>query len=266
MNQLEPIDAPPYKAFYADSVPGREPRVLRARVLAVTAGLAMCAGAALMVPLGIVTAFRARRLYAACATAISRFILRLYGIRMEVHGAPPWRSGQVVYVSNHTSTLDIFILVALGLPNTRFFLSGFLRKILPLGIISSMMGTFFTVPQDYPEERARIFARAARTLKRTRESVYLSPEGERVTTGTVGHFNKGAFHLATDLHAPIVPMFLSIPPEVDPKRGLDARPGTVHVHVLPAVDTRDWLLADVLRNKEHVRDLLVRFQETNACA
>ena len=261
MNVVEP----PYKAFYADSVPGREPRVFRARALAVSAGLMICAGAAFMVPLGIVTAFRARRLYAACATGISRAVLRLYGVRMQIHGAPPWPSGQTIYVSNHTSTLDIFILVALGLPNTRFFLSGFLRKIVPLGVISTMMGTFFTVPQSNPAERARIFARAGRALKRTRESVYLSPEGERITTGTVGHFNKGAFHLATDLHAPIVPMFLYIPPEVDPKRGLDARPGTVHVYVLPAVDTRAWVLADLLRNKEHVRDLLVRFQETLVC-
>ena len=254
----------PYKAFYADSVPGREPRVMRARTLAVCAGLLMCVGAALMVPLGIVTAFRARRLYAACATGLSRAILRMYGIRIEVHG-PPWPSGQVVYVSNHTSSLDIFILVALGMPNTRFFLSGFLRKIVPLGIVSTMMGTFFTVPQSNPAERTRIFARAARVLKRTRESVYLSPEGERVTTGTVGHFNKGAFHLATDLHAPIVPMFLYIPPDVDPKRGLDARPGTVHVYVLPAVDTSTWELSDLMRNKEHVRDRLIRFQETLAC-
>jgi 1-acyl-sn-glycerol-3-phosphate acyltransferase len=262
MNVVEP----PYKAFYADSVPGRQPRVFRARALAVCAGLAMCAGAALMVPIGIVTAFRARRLYAACATGISRGILRLYGIRVQVHGAPPWPSARTIYVSNHTSSLDIFILVALGLPNTRFFLSGFLRKILPLGIISSMMGTFFTVPQSDPAGRARIFARAARILRRTGESVYLSPEGERVTTGSVGHFNKGAFHLATDLHAPIVPMFIVIPPEVDPKRGLDARPGQVDVHVLPAVDTREWVLGDLTRNTEHIRDLLVRFQETLACA
>ncbi len=265
MNAREPADAPPYKALYADSIPGREPRVFRERALAVCAGLGLCAGAALMIPIGILTAFRARRLYAACATRLSRGVLRLYGIRMEVHGTPPWPAGQTVYVSNHTSTLDIFILVALGLPNTRFFLSGFLRKIVPLGIISAMMGTFFTVPQSEPAERSRIFARAARVLKRTRESVYLSPEGERVTTGTVGHFNKGAFHLATDLRAPIVPMFLFIPPEVDPKRGLDARPGTVHVYVLPAVDTRAWTLDDLMQNKEGVRDLLVRFQETLAC-
>jgi 1-acyl-sn-glycerol-3-phosphate acyltransferase len=259
------VAQPRFKTFDGDAIEGREPRVFRVRALAACAGVLICAGAALMVPLGIVTAFRARRLYAACATGISRAVLRLYGIHMEVHGAPPWPSAQTVYVSNHTSSLDVFMLVALGLPNTRFFLSGFLRRIVPLGIISSMMGTFFTVPQSDPEGRVRIFARAARVLKRTRESVYLSPEGERVTTGTVGHFNKGAFHLATDLHAPIVPMFLYIPPEVDPRRGVDARPGTVHVYVLPHVDTRAWTLENLIENTEYVRGLLVRFQETLAC-
>lgn len=252
----------PFKAIYDDAIPGRERRVARARVLACCAGLLICAAAVLIAALGLLTAFLARRLYSRCATLLCRAILRLYGIDVRVHGAPPWPPAQTVYVSNHTSTLDIFILVALGLPNTRFFLSGFLRKIVPLGIISSMMGTFFTVPQSRPAERARIFSRAARVLKRTGESVYLSPEGGRITTGTVGHFNKGAFHLATDLRAPIVPMFLATPADVDPKRGIDARPGTVDVYVMPAVDTRGWKLEDLEQNKERVRDMFLRFQET----
>jgi 1-acyl-sn-glycerol-3-phosphate acyltransferase len=254
------VAEPHYKAFYADTVTAREPRVLRARVLAIVTGLLMSIGAIVMLAIGVVTLFQARRLYAACATALSRIVLWLYGIDVQIHGAPPWPGGQSVYMSNHTSTLDVFILVALGLPNTRFFLSGFLRRIVPLGIISTMMGTFFTVPQSEPAERRRIFARAARVLRRTGESVYLSPEGERITTGQVGHFNKGAFHLATDLRAPIVPMFICIPPDVDPKRGIDARPGTVHVHVMPVVPTHDWTLEGVVANAEHVRDMFIRFQ------
>ena len=39
----------------------------------------------------------------------------------------------------------------------------------------------------------------------------------------------------------------------------------MHVYVLPAIDTRAWLLADLMENKAHVRDVLVRFQETLAC-
>ncbi len=251
---------PRYKAFYQDTIAGREPRVGRTRLLAVSGGLLLSVGSVVILAIGVVTLFQARRLYAACATALSRMILWLYGIDLQLHGAPPWPSGQVVYVSNHTSTLDVFILVALGLPNTRFFLSGFLRRIVPLGILSTMMGTFFTVPQSRPDERRRIFANAARVLRRTGESVYLSPEGERITTGQIGHFNKGAVHLATDLRAPIVPMFIHIPTEVDPKRGLDARPGMVHVHVLPVVPTRDWTVDDVVANTAYLRDVFIRFQ------
>ncbi len=135
----------------------------------------------------------------------------------------PFPLKQTVYISNHTSTLDLFILVALGLPNTRFFLSGFLRKYVPLGFIAYLMGTFFTVPQDRPAERTRIFQRADRILRRTRESVYLSPEGGRITTGEIGQFNKGAFHLATSLKAPIVPMYFHIPSVIDPGMGFNAR-------------------------------------------
>jgi 1-acyl-sn-glycerol-3-phosphate acyltransferase len=132
----------------------------------------------------------------------------------------------------------------------------------PLGIISWMMGTFFTVPQDRPDERRRIFQRAARTLRGTGESVYLSPEGARITTGRIGHFNKGAFHLATNLRAPIVPMYLRIPRDIDPGRGYDARAGIVDVYVYPAIETRDWRLDDLTTNIERVRDFMVRVHES----
>jgi putative phosphoserine phosphatase/1-acylglycerol-3-phosphate O-acyltransferase len=182
----------------------------------------------------------------------------LYGIRLVVvpHGRFPRR--QTIYVSNHSSTLDVFVLVALGLPRSRFFLSGFLRrKYVPLGVIAWTLGTFFTVPQDRPDERRRIFANAERELRRTGESVYLSPEGQRITTGHIGHFNKGAFHLATALHVPIVPLYFEIPHAVDPGRGFDAKPGTVTVHVLPPIDTRHWVLEDLERNTEAVRAIVV---------
>ncbi len=171
----------------------------RARVLGTLAGLIITGAAVILIPLGLVTGFRARRLYSTVARGAARAILFLYGVRVRVVKTAPFPRTQTIYISNHTSTLDLFVLVAIGLPNCRFFLSGSLRKYVPLGVIAWTMGTFFTVPQDRPEERRRIFARAERVLRRTRESVYLSPEGGRITTGEIGHFNKGAFHLATSL-------------------------------------------------------------------
>ncbi|HXG54449.1 MAG TPA: lysophospholipid acyltransferase family protein [Vicinamibacterales bacterium] len=240
----------------------------RSRVIALAAasGLLMSIVAAIMLPVGALTLFRARRLYARIAAMLCRAILWLYGVRIRVFNERGFPPSQTVYISNHTSTLDIFLLVAMGLPNCRFFLSGFLRRLVPLGIISWMMGTFFTVPQAFPEERRRIFTRAGRVLKRTGESVYLSPEGGRITDGTIGPFNKGAFHLATVLRAPIVPMYFHIPSSVDPGRGLDARPGTVEIYVLPPIHTTAWSEAEVVANKERVRDVLVRAHQEMRCA
>jgi len=263
---MNPVIAEPrFRTFYADEIAGRAPRPARAYALACIAGLLMTAGAGCLLLVGAATGFRARRLYAVVTARIARVVLRLYGIRLEVHGHLA-AGRQVVYISNHTSTLDLFVLVALDLPRTRFFLSGFLRRVLPLGAIAWLLGTFFTVPQTRPAERRRIFARADRILRRTRESVYLSPEGGRITTGRIGHFNKGAFHLATSLRAPIVPLFIRIPPHVDPRRGLDARPGAVAVHVLPEIDTRDWRLDDLTENTARVRNLYVQLQEAFTCA
>ena len=236
-----------------------DPATLDARTigLACGSGAIVTLTAIVLIPIGALTLFQARRLYAALARLACKAILRMYGVTVRVLQAEPFPKTQTIYISNHTSTLDLFVLVALGLPNCRFFLSGFLKKIIPLGVISWMMGTFFTVPQDRPAERTRIFQRAERILRRTGESVYLSPEGARITTGHIGHFNKGAFHLATNLHVPIVPFFIAIPPGMDPGRGIAAQAGVIDVQVMPAIDTRSWTLADLERNKERVRDQFV---------
>ena len=233
----------------------------RPRVLGAIAALTVTAVACLLVPIGIATAFRARRLYSAIARLTAEAVLLLYGIRVVVRSPRPFAREQTIYISNHTSTLDLFVLAALGLPRCRFFLSGFVRKYIPLGVVAWMMGTFFTVPQDRPEERRRIFANAERVLRRTGESVYLSPEGGRITSGEIGHFNKGAFHLATALHAPIVPLYFEIPRAIDPGRGFDARPGTVTVHVLPTIETRDWMLTELEGNVAAVRAIFVARHE-----
>lgn len=222
--------------------------------------LLMTAGALVMLLLAVPTAFQLRRFYSeAIATPLGRLTLRIWGVKMIVHQPEPFPSGQAVYISNHTSTIDVFALVALGLPNTRFFLSGYLRKLLPLGLIGYLIGIFWTVPQEYPEARRRIFQRAERVLRRTGESVYLSPEGERITTGEIGHFNKGSFHLATALKAPIVPMFIRIPREINPGKGLNARAGTVEVFFRPPIDTSQWRVEDLLENRKKVRDFYVEW-------
>lgn len=215
----------------------------------------MTVGSLVMFLVALVTAFQARRFYTErMARVLGRWVLGIWRIQVVVHDQPPDTEEQRIYVSNHTSSLDLFVLIGMGLPNTRFFLSGFLRKMLPLGLIGYLTGVIWTVPQEFPERRVKIFKRAERILRRGGGSVYLSPEGQRVVTGEVGHFNKGAFHLATKLGSPIVPFYIFIPPKIDPGMGYCSQPGQVDVYFKPAIDTRSWQLTDLVANKERVRD------------
>jgi 1-acyl-sn-glycerol-3-phosphate acyltransferase len=224
--------------------------------------LLMTAGSIAMLVAALLTVFRARRFYSEhIAAPLGRWTLRIWGIQLRVHGAPPHSGEQCVYISNHTSTVDVFVLIAMGLPNTRFFMSGFPRKFLPLGLIGYLIGIIWTVPQRFPERRVEIFRRAERLLRRSGESVYLSPEGRRVTSGDVGAFNKGSFHLATALRAPIIPFYIATPGEVDPGMGYCAGAGTVDIWFKPAIDTTTWSLADLVANKESVRDRFVEWHD-----
>ena len=87
---------------------------MKALALGIISIVLMTLTAVAMLPLGVVTLFRARRLYARIATLLSRCILRLHGVRMRVHqqrlplqaakNEAEFPRTQTVYVSNHTST------------------------------------------------------------------------------------------------------------------------------------------------------------------
>ena len=231
---------------------------IRMRVVLATIAstLLLIAGSLLMFLVGLATGFQARRFYAeTMARGLARIALSWYGVKIIEHRDHPFPTTQTVYISNHTSALDMFVIIALGLPNCRYFLSGFLRKILPLWLIGWLIGIFWTARQSHGPKRTRIFQNADRCLRATGESVFLTPEGQ-----VTGVFNRGAFHLAASLQAPILPMYILIHNEVDPGPwsngdGFEVRPGEVHVHYKPLLDTSAWTIDEVDLRRDQVREL-----------
>jgi len=222
----------------------------------------MTVGSLVTLVVAVVTLFQARDLYASYIIApTARIALWIAGIKFVVHDKQYLSQAQSVYIANHSSTLDVFILTAMRLPNTRFFLSGHLRKKFPpLGLLGYLAGVFWTVPQDFPERRVEIFKRAERILWITGESVFLSPEGNKGTIGQIASFNKGAFHLATNLSAPIVPMYFVIPTEINPGWGYNFRTGVVHIYVQPPIPTNDWKLEDLDENRQKMHRTFLDLQ------
>ncbi len=225
-------------------------------------GLFMLAGSIVLLVVAVLTLFLARRFYSEVIVRfMGRVVLKLWRIDYTTYYSEPIPNRQTIYLANHTSTLDVFILMALALPRARFFLSGYLRKFVPVAIIGYIIRIFWTVEQQFPDRRRQIFQRADRILRRTGDSVFLSPEGKCVTTGEIGAFNKGSFHLATSLKAPIVPIYIRIPPEVQRYRGYRANPGHVGIYFLPAIDTSSWRLEDLEVNRDRVHDLYLRVHD-----
>lgn len=165
------------------------------------------------------------------AARLARALLACLGLRLRLRGRIP--RGPVVFAFNHSSALDVLILVALGVPRARFFLSESAGRALPpLRWVGDSLGVFWTRPQREQAERRRRFALAARELACTLEPVFLSPEGRRVRTGALGPLNRGAFHLAISLGWPLVPLRIEIPPECDlDARLAAARGGVIEVQV-----------------------------------
>ena len=193
-------------------------------------------------------------------TWAGRAILRLNGIDLVVHRSGPWPDGPVFYMANHSSSLDLPLLMALGMPNTRTFIKQRFRRYGALGSALVLTGTLFTAPQDQHTERVRRFRQAEQLLRRTGESVFGSPEGTRVEGGEIGPFNKGVFHLVTVLGLPIVPILISIPAGIDPGSGIAALPGTVQIHVGDPIDTSAWALDELEQNTEAVRERFVAWR------
>ena len=238
----------------------RSPWTMRKLFVAFVGTLLLLLTAAIMLLVSVLTLFQTRRFCSeAIASRMARVAVWFSGVEIVEHHAEPLPQKQVVYISNHTATLDVFVVTALALPRARYFLSGFLRKLLPFGLIGYLIGVFWTVPYKFADQRRRIFQRAENTLRETGDSVYLSPEGGRVCSGEIGHFNRGAFHLATNLKLDICPIYVHIPRSLDAGMNLVSESGIVNVYFLPRVSTSDWKLEDLDQNRDAVRKVYLEF-------
>jgi putative phosphoserine phosphatase/1-acylglycerol-3-phosphate O-acyltransferase len=90
-------------------------------------------------------------------------------------------------------------------------------------------------------------------------SVVIAPEGTRSLTPRLGRFKKGAFHIAMQASAPVVPVVIRNTYEVMTRGSLLFRPGTVQVCALPPIDVTKWKVEDLDR---HVADVRALFQHT----
>ena len=223
--------------------------------------MTLCAAAVALTR--VVTLGRGRRFgMNVLATRAARALLWLGGVRVQLEpapspGQPRWPTTPHVYIANHSSTLDFFIITSLGIPNLRAFLGRRTRVIPQIRALGWGLGHFFIPTQDDPQGRVACFERAEQILEATQDNVFLTPEGTRNPEG-LGPFNRGAFHMAAVLGWPIVPLVIDIPAAINPGKRFGSLPGQLRVKRLEAIPTRGWRLEELDERRAQVRALMLQ--------
>ncbi len=143
-----------------------------------------------------------------------------------------------IFLSNHISTLDIWVLVPVLPPSTRFVSKRSIFWIPVLGQAMALAG-FIGIDRKDRSSAIRSLSRAAEKV-RGGASVVLFPEGTRSRDGKLARFKRGSFHFALEARVPVVPVSISGTYEVLTPRSIVVRPGSVHVTFGAPIDVSPY--------------------------
>ncbi|TVQ41161.1 MAG: 1-acyl-sn-glycerol-3-phosphate acyltransferase [Wenzhouxiangella sp.] len=141
-----------------------------------------------------------RRLHQVSHVTWSRCMLRIFGIRLELHGRLP--EGPCLVVANHISWMDIVMLHALW--PMWLVAKAEIRGWPVIGVVSELAGTLF-IQRGSEASRARVNRRMAALLRKG-ERVGIFPEGGIRPERGVGRFHARLFAPALRAGVPVVPV------------------------------------------------------------
>ncbi|HKJ33188.1 MAG TPA: lysophospholipid acyltransferase family protein, partial [Balneolales bacterium] len=155
---------------------------------------------------------------------IGRGVLATAGIKMDIKQIGEPVDQPVIYLINHSSTLDMFVIIGLGLPRVRFLAKYELQFNPIFYLVGNLTGQIFIVRQK-SEKAIQKIKKAYKKIKRNRLSILVAPEGSRKHEGIIGPFKKGAFRMAMDLNYPIVPIYTAGADELCERDSIITKPG-----------------------------------------
>jgi 1-acyl-sn-glycerol-3-phosphate acyltransferase len=183
-----------------------------------------------------------------------RLLLALFRVRVQGEGFEHVPRAPAVYAANHSSSLDILVLLGTLPVDVKIIYKKSLSFVPLLGW-SIAVGGHIPIDRSNPFRARRSLDRAAERI-RGGASVLVFPEGTRSRDGSVGHFKRGSFSLAIEAGAPVVPVSIVGVKPLVPRGLLSLRPGTVRLRVHPAIPV-DGLSTDAAQGlAEEVRSVV----------
>lgn len=173
---------------------------------------------------------RSYKSYFILTKVFSAPVLAIAGIKVKITG----RENVVpktpyVFVSNHLSLFDIPVLQRY-VPNDFGFV--FKKEIASVPVFGWQMqlSPHVIVDRQNPTKAMKSIEKAKERLTKKKISVLLFPEGTRSKTREMLPFKRGAFHLATQVGFPIVPVTISGTKNLFQKKPFRINSGIVYLH------------------------------------
>jgi 1-acyl-sn-glycerol-3-phosphate acyltransferase len=164
----------------------------------------------------------------------SQVVLRICGVRVELHGAEHCAHGSsVIYAANHASMLDIPVVIGSVPDDIRLVYKKELEKI-PVFGWGLKYGSYIGIDRGRGSEARKSLEEAVDKIRRG-ASVLLFVEGTRTLDGKLQSFKRGAFNLAARSGVPVIPLTINGTYAIVPKHSLRIRPGTVHLWFDPPI-------------------------------
>lgn len=159
-----------------------------------------------------------------------------------------------VAVANHESIADIFLLS--HLPWEMKWLSK--ESIFRIPLMGWMMRMAGDVAVKRGDVKSRMQAlEACRDRLKKHVSVMIMPEGTRSATGEIQKFHDGAFRLAIETGAPILPIAVAGTRACISKGSWMVGRANAIARVLPPIETAGLTMDDVPALRDRVRELII---------
>jgi 1-acyl-sn-glycerol-3-phosphate acyltransferase len=197
------------------------------------------------------------------APMVARATLAITGVRFQMlnHTGSeiPYPA---VFVINHSSTLDMLTILAMGLPRVRFVAKWQFQYNPIFLILGRLTGQVF-IRREQSEKAIYTLQKNVKRIHRQKLSLLMAPEGSRKHPGIIGPFKKGPFRMAMDLNYPIVPIYLEGNRELSSGAFLVTKPGLCKAHIHTPIDTSGWKTGTLDKHISEVRSLYLNWAGVN---
>ncbi|XP_023673757.1 1-acyl-sn-glycerol-3-phosphate acyltransferase beta isoform X1 [Paramormyrops kingsleyae] len=180
---------------------------------------------------------------------VIRFLVRhvkyFLGLRFEVSGwAHLQTEGPFVIISNHQSSLDVLGMMEILPDRCTMIAKKELVYAGTVGIVCWLGGIVF-INRKKTSDAKSVMGQAAQTMLDQKIRLWVFPEGTRNQKGDLLPFKKGAFHLAIQAQAPIVPVVFSSYSNFYLRKEKQFKSGTIRLKILPKIETKGLTSDDV---------------------